>query len=142
MQAKRAACGRQRSVPHAKFHEFQAKGAAHALIAVFSLVLAGAAPSRPPAAKASAPGPSPFARIIAEPGWVKPEPGELVRVFGERLKAKVNEPPLLAINSEEWTSPYISYDRERLFYGTSAGILEARSLSSWSVLWTKKTSAF
>src|SRR5262249_12355668 len=63
---------------------------------------------------------------------------DLVRVLGERFTARVSMPPLLATHPEEWTSPFISLDRERLYYGTTSGLLEGRSLSSWDVLWSKK----
>lgn len=74
----------------------------------------------------------------ADEGWVKPEKSELMKVLGARHKAQLAEQKLLGSHPEEWTSPYISADRSRVFVATTEGLLEARSIESNKLLWSRK----
>lgn len=76
--------------------------------------------------------------VRSSPGWVRPDADELSSIFGERFSARVAEPGVLALHPEEWTSPYISQDRSRIYVATTSGLLQARSLSTWEVLWSRK----
>jgi outer membrane protein assembly factor BamB len=74
----------------------------------------------------------------SDEGWVKPERTELMRVLGARHKAQLVEHKLFGSHPEEWTSPYISHDRSRVFVATTGGLLEARSIESNKILWSRK----
>jgi outer membrane protein assembly factor BamB len=88
--------------------------------------------------EAAPPPPTPQQRAH-EGSWVRPDRSELVRLFGVRWTARISDPPLLQLHPEEWTSPYISGDHARVYYGTTSGLLEARSVASGAVLWSKKS---
>lgn len=73
----------------------------------------------------------------ADRGWVKPEASELMRVLGARWKLDVGERKLLSARPEEWTSPYISADRARVYMATTAGTLSSRSVADGTMFWTR-----
>ncbi len=71
-----------------------------------------------------------------QPGWVRPE--GLRRVLGTRLKLDFGHFELLKINSEEWTTPYISVDGTRVAVGSRDGRLRMLSLEDGALLWERK----
>lgn len=73
----------------------------------------------------------------SDSGWVKPEASELMRVLGARWKLDVGERKLLSARPEEWTSPYISADRARVYMATTAGTLSCRALNDSALIWKR-----
>jgi outer membrane protein assembly factor BamB len=71
------------------------------------------------------------------PGWVRPSPAELTKVFGLRWAVQLAEPTVLTLQPEEWSAPYVTRDRALVIAATGAGLLEARAMSTGDVVWRK-----
>jgi outer membrane protein assembly factor BamB len=74
----------------------------------------------------------------SDEGWVKPEKSELMRVLGARWKLELGDRKFLSSRPEEWTSPYISADRSRVYAALSDGQLVARSVESNEPIWNRR----
>jgi outer membrane protein assembly factor BamB len=109
-----------------------------AIVPIFVILsLASPSPAKE-AARESTAAPPPALRAH-QGSWVKEERSDLVRVIGVRWKEKVADPPFLTINAEEYASPCVSPDHARVYYGTSAGVVEARAVPNGELLWSHKS---
>jgi hypothetical protein len=108
------------------------------LRASLAFVVAAALSSALPTA-ASAAGTTPTALQKKAPslGWVRPDPGELRRVYGVRFTRTLADPAPLELHPMQLGTPFITKDSALAVVATEGGLLAAISIETGRMAWKR-----